>query len=285
MFKANSSRIDWFLKLQRLLDFPRHFLAPSRGRDTRRPPAGMALDDEKWSDQSVRTDSVPMAGLLQSRILLLSPLLRRPSADRPAFSGTAPSLARTFPPHCAVWPLRPQVAGMPAIKLPRGSAVPLSYLPRAAKRPEPLAVQQLSKGGSIQTGLHRGPTQAVSLAPIDAGSRSQTYEPSEPFCSRATQETRPAEALAARRPVSVPEIMNSAAWFEDEQLPETDSSQRGLDGQPSDSKPNVSILHIDGSVLGRWALQHLEKSLGKPAAGMTGVDPRAAVPRTRVAPY
>ena len=58
----------------------------------------------------------------------------------------------------------------------------------------------------------------------------------------------------------------------------------GNDGrQPRQS--GASTLHIDGAALGRWALQHLERTLGRPANGMTGVDPRAITPRTRVAPF
>jgi len=50
-------------------------------------------------------------------------------------------------------------------------------------------------------------------------------------------------------------------------------------------RSNVSTIHIDGSVLGRWAIQHLENTLGTPTTGMTAVDPRANVPRSRIAPF
>jgi hypothetical protein len=46
-----------------------------------------------------------------------------------------------------------------------------------------------------------------------------------------------------------------------------------------------ATIHLDGSALGRWAIQHLERTLGKPATGMTGVDPRASLPRSRVSPF
>ena len=54
---------------------------------------------------------------------------------------------------------------------------------------------------------------------------------------------------------------------------------------PPRSKSAISTIHIDGSALGRWTVQHLERALSKPATGITGVDPRAAVPRTRIAPF
>ena len=47
----------------------------------------------------------------------------------------------------------------------------------------------------------------------------------------------------------------------------------------------ASMLYLDGASLGRWATQHLERVLSKPPSGMTGVDPRATVPRGRVGPF
>ncbi len=48
---------------------------------------------------------------------------------------------------------------------------------------------------------------------------------------------------------------------------------------------SAAMIHLDGSALGRWTIQHLERTLGKPATGMTGVDPRASPPRSRVSPF
>jgi hypothetical protein len=47
----------------------------------------------------------------------------------------------------------------------------------------------------------------------------------------------------------------------------------------------ASIIHLDGSALGQWAVQHLERTLGRPSTGMTGVDPRASLPSSRVSPF
>jgi hypothetical protein len=46
-----------------------------------------------------------------------------------------------------------------------------------------------------------------------------------------------------------------------------------------------STLHLDGSALGRWAVEHLHRTLSKPSTGMTGVDPRTTIPRSRVSPF
>lgn len=47
----------------------------------------------------------------------------------------------------------------------------------------------------------------------------------------------------------------------------------------------TATVHIDGFALGQWAIQHLEHTLARPTAGMTGVDPRASPPRGRVSPF
>ncbi len=49
------------------------------------------------------------------------------------------------------------------------------------------------------------------------------------------------------------------------------------------ASPNT--LHLDGAVLGRWTIQHLERALSKPSNGMTGVDPRATTPRGHISPF
>jgi hypothetical protein len=49
--------------------------------------------------------------------------------------------------------------------------------------------------------------------------------------------------------------------------------------------PRSFTLHLDGASLGRWTVDHLQRTLSKPASGMTGVDPRAVVPRSRVSPF
>ncbi len=49
--------------------------------------------------------------------------------------------------------------------------------------------------------------------------------------------------------------------------------------------PRSFTLHLDGSTLGRWTVDHLQRTLSRPATGMTGVDPRSVVPRSRVSPF
>ncbi len=58
----------------------------------------------------------------------------------------------------------------------------------------------------------------------------------------------------------------------------------GEDGSRS-NRLRCSTLHLDGSALGRWAVDHLQRTLSRPATGMTGVDPRATPPQSRVSPF
>lgn len=55
--------------------------------------------------------------------------------------------------------------------------------------------------------------------------------------------------------------------------------------QTAAAGPGLSTLHIDGAELGRWTIEHLSRALARPAMGMTSIDPRAIVPRSRVSPF
>jgi hypothetical protein len=46
-----------------------------------------------------------------------------------------------------------------------------------------------------------------------------------------------------------------------------------------------ATLHLDGAALGRWTIRHIERALAKPSSGMTGVDPRATMPRGHISPF
>jgi hypothetical protein len=73
--------------------------------------------------------------------------------------------------------------------------------------------------------------------------------------------------------------------------PPGDATGSRFDAGPHDSRPvtaaatGVTTLHIDGTELGRWTIEHLSRALARPAMGMTSIDPRAIVPRSRVSPF
>jgi hypothetical protein len=93
--------------------------------------------------------------------------------------------------------------------------------------------------------------------------------------------------------------MSSRGWRPVESVPSSTQPVQGDDaartqpfpraGGPRDTqdrKPTgQQVLHLDGAALGRWAIQHLERSLSRPANGITGIDPRATSPRGHVSPF
>jgi hypothetical protein len=88
-----------------------------------------------------------------------------------------------------------------------------------------------------------------------------------------------------------PAAMSSALWNgnaiglggpEQALSPEQLSHERETGEQIKNRQP---VLHLDGAALGRWAIQHLERALSKPANGITGIDPRATSPRGHVSPF
>ena len=65
----------------------------------------------------------------------------------------------------------------------------------------------------------------------------------------------------------------------------TRTGNQAAEYQARSGAPSSATLHLDGAALGRWAVDHLGRVLAKPAKGMTGVDPRATIPRSRVSPF
>jgi hypothetical protein len=59
----------------------------------------------------------------------------------------------------------------------------------------------------------------------------------------------------------------------------------GRSGEAFEGPNAIQTLYLDGASLGRWMVQHLEWTLARPTPGMTGIDPRATLPRSRVAPF
>lgn len=62
-------------------------------------------------------------------------------------------------------------------------------------------------------------------------------------------------------------------------------SIQGKDVSTERKIPLSGKIIIDGSTLGQWVVAHLEQELCRPQAGITGVDPRSAHPRSRLSPF
>lgn len=58
-----------------------------------------------------------------------------------------------------------------------------------------------------------------------------------------------------------------------------------LGGNVRTNTGGAATIHLDGAALGRWTIQHVEQALSKSTNSMTGVDPRATMPRGHVSPF
>jgi hypothetical protein len=128
--------------------------------------------------------------------------------------------------------------------------------------------------------------KADPLAPKSVFSLDQRVGEFEPYPEQNTLATGVKKVtlgkppvLAGEQPISNQDYAGQSQSF----LPDRD---RTVDSEQFQrTRSAVSTIHIDGSALGRWTVQHLERALGRPATGMTGVDPRSTIPRSRVAPF
>ncbi len=149
------------------------------------------------------------------------------------------------------------------------------------------SVSQSSRRATAdQDDLKFGFGNLIPFAPIQPLSPKLGFQE-----SRTGPAPRPAaagsgETFMEQLPLSASEQRSSLQSVSSEhQLTSSDRDGTSGGDQPKHSRSTVSTLHIDGSALGRWTVQHLERALSKPSTGMTGVDPRAALPRSRVAPF
>ena len=141
---------------------------------------------------------------------------------------------------------------------------------------------EIADTGNLQPGLDK----SMQLAPTHF--RSEKQESPEPKSDPTSSwnEAGASETISQQPPFAFAEQPSSTLGAAtQDQSPSSDrGGTAGGDGSQR-TRPAVSTLHIDGAALGRWTVQHLERALAKPPAGMTGVDPRASLPRSRVAPF
>ena len=112
----------------------------------------------------------------------------------------------------------------------------------------------------------------------------------EPSAGLVSPEAAPAvpDAAIDRRPATGSPTTPQPFAFRfrsSDSTPLSAADSPGASGYSIPPGPQTGTLHIDGAALGRWTVQHLERTLGRPSTGMTGVDPRATLPRSRVAPF
>lgn len=277
-----SERAGWFLRLRSMFKFQQRYLAPTRLR-VRRPKAELHERDE---------DLVSAPHALR-RFVATSPSVRVPGLER---VGTRISQDAS-----------PLASGHRAGALSAGASLDYRSLDRAAvqvanMRDRLHQLPDLPSSGRFRSShpvsavaavARRAPGVAITTArlpnrqgadtPVGSGARSKRglAVPGVRGVSKAP--------LGSRRPLApLPHAPGDGHAMvpapRSRVVPaETSATKAEADGSPTMS--SRSTLHIDGHALGRWTIQHLERVLGRPSAGITGVDPRASAPRTRISPF
>jgi hypothetical protein len=286
MHAPTNSRIGWFLRLQRILAFPKHFLAPQVAKYRSPKLAGDEATPVPFRAFGPVTDPAAAASPVR-RVAQGHPVLRPP--NRPMTSSSS-SVARAITAASAGSATkRPifQNVYLTAQGGRSGVAVNLAHTSVAAGlkrdhlhnmwRPTPDHV-----GSSIQTAIQRHISFADTL-PISRSNRS--HQPQQSAAGRTFISSRPETTLRAPPPPPTGEArpeQTSALG------PEPFSGDLRPDSGWNRQRQNIrgaSTVHLDGATLGQWTIQHLERALAKPTSGMTGVDPRASLPRGRVSPF
>lgn len=124
----------------------------------------------------------------------------------------------------------------------------------------------------------------VSLAPP---SNDRSPSRSEALVDAAGREDSP----KIRNPRCQGDRRDTGGLWQAETTHGREQSLPTVDRQPpsdenSEARQNAgATLHLDGAALGRWTIQHIERALARPSNGMTGVDPRATMPRGHISPF
>jgi hypothetical protein len=282
---ANSSRITWFVGLRQTIRFSRYSLAPLPKLPGFR---GTSLDHAE-----IATSAAPdtrTAAAVQQRSTIL-----RPNPAVWLFASKPAIASRDYLPGRRLVPLLSQpVSGRLAVRgadLPQ--AAPRSW---ASKPDEPRTVRIAKRvlfltGGAPRTPQRLDFTGSVSaaqtqFAPIGGSSDTQglTTPTTETSSRQTMRRDYPRMSSINLPPANARQTANKSFIDSAEaEPPEPGESEQGAPRQHR--SPSASTLHIDGAALGRWTIEHLARTLGKPTTGMTGVDPRLTLPRSRVQPF
>jgi hypothetical protein len=287
MQASTRSRIAWFLRLQRILTFPKYFLAPQAAK-YRSPKL---VRDEVTSVPSRDRGRMPDPAAAESlarhagsgHLVLRPPNRSVTSSGSPIRRATSPAPAGTAvqrPVFQDVYRTAPDgrslVAANSALAIMATSSKHDYLHAMWGSPPDPI-------GSSVQTTVRRHISFADTL-PASRSIRSHQLEQS--VAGRASISMRPENRV--RTPPPPPPTAETRP--EPSYALEPGPSSGGPKPDPGRNRQRqniqgMSTVHLDGAALGQWTIQHLERTLAKPTAGMTGVDPRAGLPRGRVSPF
>jgi hypothetical protein len=281
-----AERITWFLALQDIQGVQRFPMAPRLLRFL--PRKSLATDNETLSEVTGSGSHK----LLNPRSLLRIPQhLQFESIAKPA-SISIDSGAKVA--RRGLMSLLPQrmncaVSRQPAASVQRTSSATGLSLPAFAQR----LSRHVISSGSLAGVRSRwtNPVYPSVSATVVPGLDRQVWRSGENILNSEPWRPNPAPVgkdgpwprgtLTSRDGPA--ENRNEA--FSDNYTRPPNGDKLGLESQSSSRPGSGSTLHLDGAALGRWTIDHLGHVLGKPSTGMTGVDPRASIPRSRISPF
>jgi hypothetical protein len=286
MHKADAGRIAWFLGLQRILRFPRYFMAPAAILQAVHRLAAHGLDTPSRGKASFQNGAASLVQWRHSAPQLLS--THRQATSTIARAG-ATTLLRQMTGAASASPVdRPSLQSLrdlAPIMIRKQNVQGYTGSVSAPRQQIPGVQNEYRRNLSLGDGIFRS-LNSPALAPSPAHSARQisggadvdtTTEPTTADTGTSLRD-RSFPPASERAPSRQHGASQSNSWSVDR-----DADDR--DVQTQSKRSAVSTIHLDGSALGRWTVQYLERALGKPATGMTGVDPRATPPRSRVAPF
>lgn len=278
------NQLSWAFELRHALQFPKRSFAPFSHRPRFRvftPNAEIASATRGASGLSAKLPIIPV----------------QMSDGTPVFRSRTSAPARTAEQNVLVKAPRPQQIHIAVVASPRRNANGLSE-PSAEKLNEvPVITKTLAtirRGAALwgpsvtprsTNGLPRGSPLVTADLPAAPHRLPKSKLHSTLSYLRLAPERLTPPSKSAEKTTLADEDGGTY------RLPSGDSEDSFRFGKTkgAESGPGVqlagSTLHLDGAALGRWAVHHLERTLARPPSGMTGVDPRAAVPRTRVSPF
>jgi hypothetical protein len=286
MRNTDASRIAWFLGLQRILRFPRYFMAPSARLRLSRGIAASNPDISADAPRSFQSRAASFVRLSHSAPQTLS--LHRPTTSSSGRAHTTtvsrhatdavPQSPATRSPRLAYRDLASVTVANPRLQRSVGARPAAGQqVPGAWQKYRPIVdpgndAVRTQKSPALAPSHPRSIQQSAREMEINTASRATAPEIN--FSSRNKNFIAAGETVLSKRSIG----SQTNSWSIDRE----DGEQNV---QTPRNRSSVSTIHLDGSALGRWTVQYLERALGKPATGMTGVDPRATPPRSRVAPF
>ena len=313
MLAGSGKRIAWFLALRHILQFPTYPMAPLRVSFPLRRPGASENDSassivgprlEPWlmplrfhqtlaplASVSIRGRNFARAGVatIHAEVATTHAEVATAHAEvATTHAGVATRVIRSAPQSDLPWlpaviaNQQPTASG----KTVSNGASPVSHTPPALflgpNSPDP---RQSHQNLPISQIYQLGSGTGFSPAPVHGALVDRGFPGHEPW--------RPPIALDRANDMwrdTAVSPSGSETESDNRLLAKADLDSPGSNQltseDPSRSRgPCSSTLHLDGSALGQWAMDHLERALSKPATGMTGVDPRATIPRSRVSPF